>query len=504
MTLYEKYKNLDIDFALIGLAPQPAKSDYFCTPKGAKIIGWAGVDGIHYCFIKGFGEMVFAVSPMNEPGNYVHPLAQNFEDFLRLVLACGEAALEQAHQWSEDQFNDFLRSDGPSPAQKAVLAQLGSTLGLTPMEQPYGCIRTLQESFDHSAIPFRRDCPTAEPAKVPAFSRWTVYYSGNFWGKSGSERPGREVPIKKTFLWGDESWYIPAVYVCGKGLVMDICREIGTERMEAFIQKWAFCEYQEDRLTRKQRRQMEEENPMEFDFRAMITLNGRQLREKHCSRIGWIPDSRRPAETENSEETTALLAHYNLDPVKTWSVQRVCFPWATRTKPKIKTLSVTMEPPVINIPGPQFETPEIGSKLTFSHPLTGQIHTLTVEFRETAQSDRKQLDIFELPTHYTLMAYKLDPPLSGSRFVIRDTEESDEPRLTVTPDPESPRQTSAACIGIIGGADGPTALFFSRDPAPAPMAAHSALRFEPAKKIVWQMLFLERLFPNLTVELLQG
>ncbi|WP_222860695.1 hypothetical protein [Paenibacillus antibioticophila] len=46
---------------------------YFCTPKGARMIGWAGVDGIHFCFVRGFGEMVFAVSPMNTAGNYVHP-----------------------------------------------------------------------------------------------------------------------------------------------------------------------------------------------------------------------------------------------------------------------------------------------------------------------------------------------------------------------------------------------------------------------------------------------
>lgn len=68
---------------------------YFCTPKGAAIIGWAGVDGIHYCFVDGFGETVFAVSPMNV-GDYVHPVARNFEDLLRLLLSCVDmAALEQ-------------------------------------------------------------------------------------------------------------------------------------------------------------------------------------------------------------------------------------------------------------------------------------------------------------------------------------------------------------------------------------------------------------------------
>ncbi len=46
MTIYNKFKKLDIDFSQLGLG-QGDNSPYFCTPKGAKIIGWAGIDGIH-------------------------------------------------------------------------------------------------------------------------------------------------------------------------------------------------------------------------------------------------------------------------------------------------------------------------------------------------------------------------------------------------------------------------------------------------------------------------
>ena len=96
--LYQKFKNLPINFSAIGLEQTPATSDYFCTPKGATIIGWAGVDGIHYCFIEGFGDMVFAVSPCNLPGDYVHPLAENFEDFLRLMLMCSGLRFEPVQE----------------------------------------------------------------------------------------------------------------------------------------------------------------------------------------------------------------------------------------------------------------------------------------------------------------------------------------------------------------------------------------------------------------------
>jgi len=77
MTTYQKFVKSDIDLSALGFERRETNIPYFCTPKGARIIGWAGVDGIHYCFVRGFGETVFAVSPMNG-GDYVHPIARSF------------------------------------------------------------------------------------------------------------------------------------------------------------------------------------------------------------------------------------------------------------------------------------------------------------------------------------------------------------------------------------------------------------------------------------------
>ena len=69
------------------------------------------MDGIHYCLIRGFGDIVFAVSPMNPAPHYVHPLARTFSDFMRL-LACGSCdALEQARPFfSEYEFASWYMS----------------------------------------------------------------------------------------------------------------------------------------------------------------------------------------------------------------------------------------------------------------------------------------------------------------------------------------------------------------------------------------------------------
>ena len=103
---------LGIDLTPLGAEPRDPLP-YFCTPQDAEVFGWTGVDGSHFCFIPDFGDTVFAVSPM-EPPNYVHPVARDFRDFLRLLLACGHAiSLEQAWACDEATFYKELQADEP-------------------------------------------------------------------------------------------------------------------------------------------------------------------------------------------------------------------------------------------------------------------------------------------------------------------------------------------------------------------------------------------------------
>ena len=267
MTLYKKYKKLKIDFSQLSLEPGDTSGGYFCTPKGAEVIGWAGVDGIHCCFVKGFGEMVFAVNPSNLPGDHVHPLARSFEDFVRLILACGFDAAEQAWMWNRGEFDAYLETYPPTPEQRAALDGLRDGLGLTPMEDPYGYIREVQAGFDCGKIPFSKeyydlmpDEPEAEgPPERP---EWKVYFGDGFGGRHcGHDKPGKEIPIGKTFAWAGRMWHIPAVYSCGKGLVVDVCVEIDPDALRAFQKKW-WPNGQEGRnFTPEEEEQQDAENP---------------------------------------------------------------------------------------------------------------------------------------------------------------------------------------------------------------------------------------------------
>lgn len=145
LTIYERFRQLPIAPRWIGLERGTGDASYFCTPVGAEIIGWE--NSIHYCFLPGYGRIVFAVNPESCADQYVYPLAADFRDFLRLILACGSTtAVEQIILWSREDFDTFLNSDDNAilPEQRHVLDVLRQELQLQPMEDPYGYVKALQ------------------------------------------------------------------------------------------------------------------------------------------------------------------------------------------------------------------------------------------------------------------------------------------------------------------------------------------------------------------------
>ena len=158
MTIYKKYCQLNIDGRWIGLEKSDSSVDYFCTTINASVIGWE--NNIHYCFIKGYRDIVFAVNPEPSVDSYVYPLAMNFKEFLQLILACGSTtAVEQIIGWSKEQFEVFLISEDNAkhPEQEKVLEKIGKELKLKPKENPYEYVKAVQELFDDSKIKFSNE-----------------------------------------------------------------------------------------------------------------------------------------------------------------------------------------------------------------------------------------------------------------------------------------------------------------------------------------------------------
>ena len=500
MTLYEKFKKLHIDLSSLGLERGDSRSDYFCTPKGAKVIGWEGVDGIHYCFVKGFGEVVFAVNPSNLPGDYVHPLARSFEDFLRLLLACkGLAAVEQAHLWDREKFDAFLREDGPpSPKRQAALEGLRDGLGLTPMEDSYGYIREVQASFDYGKIPFRKeycDC-VPEALKRPERPEWRVYFGSGFGGQhKGRDKPGREIPIGKTFSWCGKAWHVLAVYICGKGLVVDLCMEVEPEEIRAYAETWRPWIEGKREFTPEEEERQEAENPLTIDYNPKLTVNGRKLRHRRGYGLLWVPASGCPEGMEadlKDPGSLRLVERYGLDRERGWTFWRDSFSWATKTRPVLKTLSLSLEQNPVSVPGPRFTLSGAGDVVKFVHPVTGETHALHVLEYETQQMDAghfRDKDQWEYPTHYSAMSFVVEPELPRQSLTVRDCGQGDRPR---------PKQsnmagpTVASSVGVI----------LATGKSGQPRAACSSLYFGPPERIEWRMVFRQKPVEDIEVDLL--
>ncbi len=508
MTLYEKLKKLDIELSQLGIEQRETYSGYFCTPKGAKVLGWEGVGGIHYCFVKGFGETVFAVNPSNLPGDYVHPLAWSFEDFLRLLLACGgTAAIEQTWMWNRREFDAFIEAYPPGPEQQTALDIMRDKLHLTPIDDPYGYIKNVQSSFDYGKIPCKKEYygllpkepNTQEPLERPD---WKVYFAKGFCSRhSGHDKPGQEIHLNKTFSWGGKIWHVPAVYVCGKGMVADLCVEIAPNHLRAFLDKWMPRHKEGIIFTPEEEEQQNAENPMTLDYNPKLTVNGKKLHRRSGNGFGWVPMSCHPVEeregyNQQNHEAILLMEQYGLDPEMGWMFWRDSFPWATKKKPVVKTISLALAQEPVSVPGFRFTVSGAGDVVPFTHPVTGEPHTLKVMEYGDHMLD---ISLFEYPTNYTAMSYVIEPELPKESFKVRDC-------IQGVKVPEVLDRVSGAMaaysVGIIGGEDGPTAIISANSKPSQHHAACSALHFEMPEEVKWQMVFYQKTVENMEIDLL--
>lgn len=490
-----------LDLSALGLTPGPARSDYLCTPKDARVLGWTGVDGIHFCTIRDFGETVFAVSPANLPGDCVHPVARTLEDFLGLLCACGADAVEQAHGWDRADFDAFLSEYSPSKEARAAAEGLKEKRAEIP--DPYGYLHDLQASFDYGNIPWKKaylaELTAAEAEKNAEEQPWVVTYRGSLWGHSRGERPGREISVNRTFTWDGDTWLVPAVYLCGKGLVVDLCLRAEEADFLAFTQRWGLWEDPEGQtFTQEQREQIEAEHPLNRGVRVQAEVNGRLLRQKHGCSVVWISCLRNGM--ENCVEARQVLAHYGLDPRACWHIQRLSFPWATRRTPVLRRLVLHLSAEEITIPGPHLQDPAPGTGVVFECPDTKESHTLTVQERENQALSAEMFpdDGMERPRCYQALSYTVTPDLEEPYFFLQDCCQGDPVR---SKGGYGPTAYNGVAVAVIGGMDGSTAVLGGGQRQKCHMAC-SSLYFTPPETVEWRLGFRQKPRVDCSVALL--
>lgn len=497
---YAEFKKMHIDLGALGAEGGRNAVRYTCTPRGAEIFGWAGVDGIHFCTVKGYGETVFSVSPMNPGRSCVQPLARDMGDFLRLLLACGDtAALEQAYMWDEEQFNAFLRENAPTEEQRAVMEEIAARCDLTPMERPWQYLKTVREETDLSHLRFEKEYEELLRPTEQKPQEWAVYFEGGFGAKRPRRRPGKETRTEKEFCWDGEEWLLPAVYRCGEGLVIDLLKRVPEERLRRFREKWGLddnCEPCRE-LTPAEQEQLEAENPMNEDFRAVVAADGRLLRCSTGYGEYWYPDGGAACDGE----AAAVVAHYGLEGDCGWVIWRLNFPWGGKAlQPKALELTLTAQKRAMCA---EAFTAKPGETVPLTDPQTGERYKLTVLAVTPKTMEELPLPAGrEYPKEYVELRYTVEPPAAG-RLTLRDTQPGDEARYCAAGDVSvAPAAQGSACIGIIGGADGPTAVFVSGKGDGADgegLAAYSSVHYEPVKTVTWQARFMVSPKESLTV-----
>lgn len=510
MKLYQKIKESGIDLTPLGFSITDDTTAYYCTPQNSDILGWAGVDGIHYCTISEFGDMIFAVNPMDF-GNCVHPIAKNFEDLLRLLLSVTDMGLlEQCYAWDEEQFKAFLIDCPATDEQQALLDLIKEKFNLLPIDDPFKYVKRLQSEFDLSLIPYTEDYYDLDmnPSAPERDEPWDVYFDGGYFGKrKDSDCPGEEIVLNAQFIWNDEIWHIPSIYVFPKGIVVDFCMEISPEREKAFIDKWKPSKIPEERLTHELRRQINNENPLNVEFRPHITLNGKLLKTKCSASTSWIPTSCLPSDERNDIKSARIIKHYGLDETYAWSFHRATFLSTASRKLTIKSFSLKLERQAMQIDGICFKNPSVGDVITFTHPVFRTEHKLKVIEYEPQElpSNAFANSEYVFPTHHIAMTYTLEPDIPNKNFQVRDKLDNDEPMFKSLADCKLQSNLEATSIGIIGGADGPTVVILSDRRNITDSVYHvalSALHFEPTTDVEWMTVFRDKIIDDVEVNLI--
>lgn len=318
--------------------------------------------------------------------------------------------------------------------------------------------------------------------------KYKVFYQGSLYGHFGRDRAGKEIEINKSFLWGGESWLVPSVYICGKGLVADMFKKVSVESFREFIEKFGLDENSDcDGFSDEQQAEIEAENPLNSDIFASIQFGGRKSDMEFSSSDCW-----NPLFPDSGDAAEALLDRYGLDKSFCWLAVRMSIPWRGRKPKKSDSLTLQLRAEKIPVPGAHFKANRPGDRTEFTNPATGKTHILTVtDIKRQSLAQFPHIGKDE-PKFFTLLRVDISPEISKDALLITDCAEGDRTHKGALP-------RNASAIGIIGGADGPTVIVTS---SASGRTACSSLYYEPEYEPDWCMVFYNKPKEDIEIELI--
>lgn len=316
---------------------------------------------------------------------------------------------------------------------------------------------------------------------------WNVWYQDNFVCTNCEGPAGEEIPLHQEFDWAERHWVLPAVYRCEEGLLLDLCMEIEPEEIHRFMKKWDLQDDTEEEMDKNIHRKMKQESPFRMEVNPELWVNGQKLSLKDSCGTSWNPDFVR-----SNDPTRFILEHYDLDGFQAWMISRYRFPWTDKME-TLEQLSVTLRREPQQMDGSTFTITAAGEQISFTSPVDGTWHTLTVESFEPVELPETTDNWFDgckIPRYAREMTYTICPPILPDSLLLEDTADQD-----AAIDPEG--GTRSICMGY--GLDHPQENWL--EDGSCQYAAGSALHHELAQSVNWQMIWKKSAPAPMTLEL---
>ncbi len=335
---------------------------------------------------------------------------------------------------------------------------------------------------------------------------WKVTFGGQFFIHRKTREPsGKPLPFSGEFDWAGRHWLVPGVYCCREGLVVDLCMEVDPEQLQAVRDKWNLTPENDDesRFSREKLIAIQAENPFHFSYSPQLVVNGETLQRSRGCGVCYAPFE---GAVGTDLEAQWVVEHYQLDKTKGWYLWRWSFPWVKQGKSvkgflawlglrKLFTLSLRLHGDPVCVPGKCFQVEGPGDTAQLDDPTSGKCYTLTVvenEARTLNSVVPKEMlpESWEYPNCYRELSYTLEPEPPEGYLTLQDCAKGDQPRMGAPLQLQKvSRGAGAASIGIIGGADGPTAIFVAGKEKLQNHTACSSFHFQPVEEVNWLPVF---------------
>lgn len=308
-----------------------------------------------------------------------------------------------------------------------------------------------------------------------------VNYGGFFRKEQSAEIPLKR-ELNRSVVWYGMEWKIPAAYLCKEGIVLDLCRSVPKEVLEAYYKKWKPL-LEKEEVDPGQEAQIKRENPFARDYTATLTVDGKIYERERLSSMAWYGLGKEEA---NSQEAEELMEAYSCDRCRAWQFDRISFPWPEGKAEEAEVLSVTLKALPVYYEGvPRFVTkPGCGcQQVQIQNPVGISCRIEIKGCEASVLKEEMCREGMEWPRQFQILTYEIQDWDGGEavgdkavRPVIRDCRMSNEPR-------KKAEGTSGGAIGV--------SVFAVKEKHgdSGEETVCSSLHFEPQDETEWMVLF---------------